>query len=98
MFKNKPHVLIFCYLGFLESPAAQCGPHNAQWGKVGQEMNKIEKNIKSQLRHLVNIDTNKPEQITLALHMVDLIVTRAFELKAISRATPFVAKKRGPNS
>ena len=54
-------------------------------------MNKIEKNIKSQLlRHLVNIDTNKPEQITLALHMVDLI-TRAFELKAISRATPFVA-------
>ena len=54
-------------------------------------MNKIEKNIKSQLRHLVNIDTNKPEQITLALHMVDLIVTRAFELKAISRATPFVA-------
>ena len=49
-----------------------------------QEMNKIEKNIKSQLlRHLVNIDTNKPEQITLALHMVDLI-TRAFELKAIS--------------
>ena len=60
-------------------------------------MNKIEKNIKSQLRHLVNIDTNKPEQITLALHMVDLI-TRAFELKAISRATPFVAKKRGPNS
>ena len=58
-------------------------------------MNKIEKNIKSQLRHLVNIDTNKPEQITLALHMVDLIVTRAFELKAISRATPFVAKKEG---
>ena len=46
----------------------------------------------------MNIDTNKPEQITLALHMVDLIVTRAFELKAISRATPFVAKKRGPNS
>ena len=52
-------------------------------------MNKIEKNENHKKptvplkKHLVNIDTNKPEQITLALHMVDLI-TRAFELKAIS--------------